>query len=305
MSKFIAGLIVALSTSLPVLAISADPGRIEQGYINHAALAQLYRWYQLYENPDVPIENQLDILDPDVTVTSSLGTATGHDNYKERVGQIPQSWKNAHFVSNPQTTIARDGTISLSADVAYSNQGMLADGQIRTAELTYSTTLAPGDGILPKFTRITITPKSDGTTTEYSSAYGENRLLSLVHYWLALIEDPSRNPEPVAEILADEFSLNFSSGPITDFEDFKAWLAGPASQVSASTHDVKNFEYESRGNDQYTLSVDFDWEGILPNGTVLEAETRHKWTVLDNPAERFARVKSMDVEILKPFQPKQ
>lgn len=304
MSKFIPGLIVALSVSFPVAAISADTSRVEQGFKNHAAMAQLHRWYQFYENSEIPIENQLDILNSDIIVNSTLGTAKGHADYKKRVAQIPASWKNAHFVTGSDMAIGEDGAISLSADIIYANQGMLPEGQTRTAELTYTTKLVSGDGVLPKFTEITITPKKDGTAEEFTSAYGENRLLSLVHYWLALIEDPSRNPQPVEEILADSFSLNFSSGPITDFDGFKAWLAGPASQVSASTHDIKNFAYQDLGDNRYTLSVDFDWEGILPDGTELEAETRHTWNVIDNPIERFARIKSVDMSILKPFQPK-
>jgi hypothetical protein len=30
--------------------------QIKQGYIEHAAIAQLHRWFQIYENNDVPIE---------------------------------------------------------------------------------------------------------------------------------------------------------------------------------------------------------------------------------------------------------
>jgi hypothetical protein len=33
-------------------------------------------------------------------------------------------------------------------------------------------------------------------------------------------------------------------------------------------------------------------------------KTRHRWAVMDIPAERFARIKSVDVEVLKPFAPK-
>jgi hypothetical protein len=277
---------------------------VKTGFKSHAATAQLYRWYQYYENSAIGINNQLDILDPLVSVKSGLGEVKGHDAYRSRVDALPNSWKNAHFVRSAVFSLADDGSQRLKAGITYLNQGMKPDGSVRTAELTYETVLKPGLTVLPKFEKIAITQHSEGQVGEFKPAYGDNRLLSLVHYWLAIIEDPARNPEPAREVLADKFSLNFSSGAVTDFNGFKAWLAGPGSQVTASTHVISNFSQEKTADNQYRLSVDFDWEGILPNGQSMTAKTRHRWAVQDNPTERFARIKSVDVEVLNPFAPK-
>ncbi|WP_299302981.1 hypothetical protein [uncultured Litoreibacter sp.] len=278
---------------------------IKNGFKEHAALAQLHRWYQIYERPAGGIENALDILAEDVTVTSGLGTANGHDDYAARVSQLPDTWKNAHHVKSTEITHGEDGAMTLSAQITYQNEGMLEGGAIRQAELSYNIALSPTDTVLPVMSEVTITPISEGEPDAYSDAYADNRMLSLVHYWLALIEDPSRNPDPVREILADGFSLNFSSGAITDFEGFKAWLAGPGSQVAASTHLLEYFSASGPDADGlYSLSVDFDWHGLLPDGTELVAKTRHNWTATNDVTERFARIKSVDVEVLEPFRPK-
>jgi hypothetical protein len=275
--------------------------RIELGYKHHAALAQLHRWYQFYENPAVGLKNQLDILASNVSVKSSNGEAKGHEEYRERVMKLPSTWKNAHFVRSTDFKIADEGSIHLRAEITYVNLGILPDGSVRTAELSYDASLKPTQSLLPQFETIAITQKSEGKTEAFKMAYGENRLWSLVHYWLAILEDPSRNPEPVQEILTDSFVLNFSSGTIRDFDGFKSWLAGPGSQAKASTHAVSHFAYETTADNQYALSMDFDWEGILPDGKIMTAKTHHRWIVLDDPAERFARIKSIDVEVLKPF----
>jgi ketosteroid isomerase-like protein len=184
-------------------------------------LAQYHRWYQFYERSEGGVENALDILAEDVVVISGLGTANGHDQYAERVMQLPTTWQNAHDVRDVQVTVNEDGTMALTADITYLNAGLMEDGGIRTADLTYTMALIPTDGVLPVFTEITIAQNSVGTADEFVDAYAKNRVLSLVHYWLALIEDPTRNPEPVREILADDFALNFSSGAITDFAGFE------------------------------------------------------------------------------------
>lgn len=246
----------------------------------------------------------MDILTEDVTVQSSLGTANGHADYKARVEQLPTTWQNAHFLKRADVEIAQDGSATLTANITYLNIGLSEDGSIREADLNYTMSFVAGDTILPRASVVQIEPNSDGTASEWRDAYAENRMKSLVHYWLALIEDPVRNPEPVREILGDGFSLNFSSGAITDFDGFKTWLAGPGSQVAASTHVISNFTVEVDGDHRYNVSMDFDWYGILPDGTELVAKTHHDWTVSNVLTERFARIQTIDVEVLEPFRPK-
>lgn len=291
---------------LPTLGIAEmTETEIRNGYRVHAAKAQFHRWYQVYERSSGGIENALDILTDDVNVKSGLGEANGHEDYATRVQGLPDTWKNAHFPSEIDVTVNDDGTMALVADVTYLNEGLLPDGAVRTADLTYTVNLAPSEGVLPKLSTVLIEQNSDGTAETFEDAYALNRSLSLVHYWLALIEDPSRNPDPVSEILADEFSLNFSSGAITDFDGFKAWLAGPGSQVAASTHKIENFSAMASGDGLFDISMEFDWNGLLPDGTELVARTRHTWTATNDVTERFARIKSVDVEVLEPFRPKE
>ncbi len=278
---------------------------IRNGFREHAAMAQFHRWFQVYERPGGGIENAVDILSDDVTVTSGLGTANGHDDYAARVSQLPETWLNSHRVGDVEFTHGTEGEMTLNAAVNYQNEGMLPDGQMRAAGLSYAVTFQPGTAVLPKLSEVKITQNSEAIGGTYSDAYAENRMLSLVHYWLALIEDPARDPAPVQEILADEFSLNFSSGAITDFAGFKAWLAGPGSQVAASTHVISNFSATDLGDETYGLSVDFDWFGITPDGTELVAKTRHAWTAQNDVTARFAQIKTMDVEVLEPFRPRE
>ncbi len=276
---------------------------IRDGFREHAAMAQFHRWYQYYERPAGGIANALDILTQDVTIVSGLGTANGHKDYAARVAQLPDTWQNAHHLKTVEIDHGDQGAMTLNATITYQNVGILPDGAVREADLSYSVDLVTGDAVLPKLSGVKIEQNSDSTGVDFKDAYADNRMRSLVHYWLTLIEDPSRDPEPVREILADEFSLNFSSGAITDFDGFKGWLAGPGSQVAASTHIISNFSAKDLGDETYSLTVDFDWYGILPDGTELVAKTRHNWTATNDVTARFARIKTVDVEVIEPFRP--
>ena len=305
MRPLLTALALAASTALTATAAGAEMTQtdIREGFRTHAALAQFHRWFQVYERPEGGIENAVDILAEDVVVTSGLGTASGHGDYAARVQSLPAEWRNAHVPSDVTVTHSPDGS-ALTAKVTYLNQGLLPDGAVRSADLTYEVALAEDAALLPKIAAVTITQDAEGTAEAFRDAYALNRTLSLVHYWLAIIEDPARDPEPAREILADGFTLDFSSGAITDFEGFAAWLAGPGSQVAASTHEIEGFAVMETGENAYDVTMEFDWAGITPDGTELVARTRHSWQVVNDPTERFARIKRVGVEVLEPFRPK-
>ncbi len=298
--------------SATILATSATQGvaqmtedEIRRGFQEHAALAQYYRWYQFYERAEGGVSNAIDILAEDVVVTSGLGTARGHDEYAARVSQLPDTWNNAHHVQSVAIEHGDEGAMTLNAQITYQNRGMLPDGAVRQADLRYTVEMVPGETVLPLLSNVLIEQDAETEAEDFKDAYATNRMRSLVHYWLALIEDPSRNAGPVREILADDFSLNFSSGAITDFDGVAAWLAGPGSQVVASTHLISNFQAEETASNTYSVTMDFDWSGILPNETVLVAKTQHSWVVTNDPTERFARIQSVDVEVLEAFRPRE
>jgi hypothetical protein len=70
----------------------------------------------------------------------------------------------------------------------------------------------PAKTVLPKFSQFEIKQLAEGTAPEFKDAYFENRLQSLMHYGLALIEDPERRLEPFHKVRADGFELEFTSG---------------------------------------------------------------------------------------------
>lgn len=278
---------------------------IKDGYKANAALTQFYRWFQFYERPAGGIENALDILAEDIYVKSSLGEANGQDEYKARVESLPTTWKNSHKINSVDVEIDETGSISLTADVTYQNIGAGPEGVIGQAELSYGVTFGGTSETLPKLAKVEISNTSQSVAETYHDAYPENRVRSLVHRWLTIIEDPSRNPEPFKEIIADNPEINFSSGLIQDYEGLAVWLAGPGSQVAASTHLIEDLTVSEIDDGNWQTVMVFDWAGLLPDGTELVAKTQHTWVVENDVTERFARVKKVDVEVLEPFRPKQ
>ncbi|MEP4151036.1 MAG: hypothetical protein ABJL73_07005, partial [Lentilitoribacter sp.] len=76
-------------SSSAVLSADMTDQDIENGYLEHAAKAQFYRWYQYYERSEGGLDNAIDILSSDVFIKSTLGEATGTKAYRARVVQLP------------------------------------------------------------------------------------------------------------------------------------------------------------------------------------------------------------------------
>ncbi|MBL4767677.1 MAG: hypothetical protein JKY94_08180 [Rhodobacteraceae bacterium] len=64
---------ILVSTGTTGLAQDMTHEEIRNGNIEHAAMAQYHRWFQFYERSEGGLDNALDILAEDVTITSTLG----------------------------------------------------------------------------------------------------------------------------------------------------------------------------------------------------------------------------------------
>jgi hypothetical protein len=257
---------------------------ISNSYRKHAALAQLHRWYQIYEEPASSLANQLDILDPGVRLKSGLGEGVGHEAYTKRIAAIPRTWKNAHFVNATVIDIHADGSIDMTVQLTYLNVGIKPDGAVRTAALSYATKLISTDNMLPRFTDITIAQLSEGEVPIFKEAYSENRMKSLLHYWLALIGNPARDADDFAEIFADGFSLNAMGKSIASLDDFLGWILGAGTSFANSAHEIARFSVREIGPQRYEVLADINFHNVPTNKMQL------RFQAINNPAERFARI---------------
>jgi hypothetical protein len=266
----------------------------------HLVLAQYYRWYQVYEVPFTTerINNQKDILSEDVEISTQNGTTKGKEGLEDRLN-VYKGWQNAHHVQNTTVKELPDGNLSLEADIMYQN--IRPDDSKYSCFLHYSTQLQQRENDLPIFTKLDL--KATGVIEEFKfeSAYPENRTKSFMHYWLYLMENP--DAEKFKELLATDFSLQLSSNEnITTFLKFEEWLKSISARILTSIHSYKNFKVTDNKDNTFTVLVDFDWKGINVDKEKIIAETHHEWLLTNNMDERFARMKTMKVTVLKPFQ---
>ena len=265
----------------------------------HLAKVQLYRWYQLYEREinQERINNQMEILADDIYMKTAAGEMNGKHNYPERLA-VYKGWKNAHHVESTNIVYTEKG-IKLEADIRYQN--IRPDGEKNSYTIHYKTELAQNGNTLPLFSAIEIVPTGE-TMEAFKDAYAENRTKSLMYYWLASMERLDGDVEPFKELLASNFALNFStSSQIKSIQELKTWLNEIPMQLKESSHYPENFSVKTIMENEYEVTVEFDWKGITKENKQVKARTKHIWYVVDNPNERFAKILKADVSQIEPF----
>jgi hypothetical protein len=267
----------------------------------HLAKAQLYRWYQLYEREmnEKRIANQMAILADDVIIKSAAGEMKGKENYPTRLG-VYKGWQNAHHVQNITVKDINDSTIGLEADIHYQN--IQADGLRKSYSLHYTTQLTKTTDILPVFSFLNLQPTGE-LTEVFEDEYPTNRAKSLLYYWLANMEQLDGNVVPFKELLTHDFILNFSnSSQIDTIAKLESWLHGTPIQLSQSSHHPENFTIKKIASNEYEMTVEFNWYAIAKDGKKMIARTNHVWHIIDNPNDRFAKIKRIDVTQIIPLK---
>jgi len=46
------------------------------------------------------------------------------------------------------------------------------------------------------------------------------------------------------------------------------------------------------------VTVEFDWKGLSNDGKQMTERTKHIWTIIDNPNDRFAKIVKADVTLM-------
>ncbi|WP_420574833.1 hypothetical protein [Kordia sp.] len=265
----------------------------------HLAKTQYYRWYQLYERSmtEKRIKHQMELLADDIFLQSAAGEMRGKESYPERL-KVYDGWQNAHHVQAVSVQEHEEGFLQLLASIRYQN--IQPNGEKASYTIDYTIDFEHFDRSLPQFKTVKITPTGQ-TEDIFVDAYPENRTKALLHYWLATMELCDGNVTPFAELLTDSFELNFSSGTIRSLDDFSVWLNGAPKHMKESNHHPENFEVNTINDTTYEMKVEFDWNGITLDDRKMIAHTSHHWIIVDDPEERFARIKTMNVTQLTPF----
>ncbi len=230
-----------------------------KNYEYYGALTQYFRWYQVYECEFTPntIANQLDILSDDIEITSQAGTIKGKKNYPDRL-KLFKGWQNAHHVNNYEIKMIEENLINLQANITYQN--IRPDTSRHSYNIFYDTILIPQKNNLPLFQSVKITATGIINEFNFQESYSENRVKSLIYYYLFLYHQGIQDKNTHNEIFCE--SLN--------------------------NHQLTNFEPEN-------IQIIPDKNSIIGNFNDKISNKIHEWRVINDKNQRFAQIKNISI----------
>lgn len=182
--------------------------------------------------------------------------------------------------------------VSAAASAATQFQAELHSPSARdgSSSAALSGSFAPGTELLPRLVELNIAEGAPCDREDRAPPTAAPRIRSLVHYFFALVENPARDSEPFSEILSPSFSLHFLEDPIIDLEAVRAWVAGRLSSAVASEHDILSILWRDLGKGRLAADVKMKSQALLADGSGVISRNRQRWTIVDDPGERFARI---------------
>lgn len=191
---------------------------------------------------------------------------------------------NAHAVRSSAVEILPDGRITLTVELE-SEDAHTSPARCR-AEMTAL------DGTLPHLVNV------DGARAPVGALPfdARNRLLSLIHYFTSLVENPARDPTPFRELLTENFALHYVDPPISSLAMLDDWVTGRLASVVASNHMIHDVSFEMVGDGEYLVTVAMESEALFPDGSGIISKNRQSWRVIDDASERFARIAEIQIE---------
>lgn len=267
----------------------------------HLIKAQYFRWFQTFEVPQTPqrLAHHMEILSDSVKIVTQNGPINGEEGMKGFLSYV-EKWQNSHHVGEMDIRKGENDTYILEADIKYQN--ILPDSTKNNYKLHYYTELIPGeDSDMPVFNLIELLPTENLGSDKFIDAYPENRSKSLIYYWFYILDNFEGNEQKVKELLAENFEFYFFDKSATDYDQFVHIVKDSYKELESGFHAPKNIQTVQLEKNNYSISFDLEWYGITKDGKRLVGEVHQDWTIINNPDERFAKIKDIRIKLIEPF----
>lgn len=261
---------------------------LRESFRKHAALAQFHRLLQFGEHPDAKLDCLIDLLSADVELRNGGASIRGHDEVRAAAASA-NATPLAHFVKSWDARVD-GGTTYVVAQVDQD------DGSVRRSGSRYHAAFVTSDTILPKLSRLDVEPGEVVAELKIENAFAVNRARSLIHYFMALVENPQRDPEPFFELLAPVFSLHYTAEPLVDHAAVRRWVGGALSSVIASEHVLHSIVVAGGDAGCTNADVTMKSQAMFPDKSGAISRNKQVWSMVDDVAGRFARIERILID---------
>lgn len=271
--------------------------QIRNSFREQAALTQLHRWISYWPDRSEHWDRIDDLVIEDIELALSDGSAVAGKSDLKALNRHDHQFEFSAIAGKEYEMIGEpDQNFEIRLPVFCPEAE--PDSQFGDVRLSFDW----ADQLQPKIASVKYHIAATGRETQKAINPMASRLMSVNHRWHVLVEYPGRTPDPFQEIIGDEFVMDYGHGAVRSYEELCTWVAGSASSVDASRHDMESFESKQLDDGRYQAVFVLDWNGLTHEGKRMTAQTEHVWTIRDVPSARFPLIDHIKVNFLQPFK---
>jgi len=196
---------------------------------------------------------------------------------------------HAHGVRSHHVDVGPDGCIALTAELDR------YEGTAYKTPMRCAAKMAPVDGALPGLVEMEVVPVGNVQTGNFDDPHATNRVMSLIHHFTSLVENPARDPDPFRELLVDDFALHYVDPPVAGWAMLDDWVTGRLASVVASQHLIHDVSFRA-GRSGYVATIAMESEALFPDSSGIISKNRQTWRIVDDPAENYARIREVRID---------
>lgn len=114
-----------------------------------------------------------------------------------------------------------------------------------------------------------------------------NEVKSFIYSWFALLDRQVSEISLFKFLAKDNLTMQLPETIVDNREDFSQWYLDVQRGIVTNTHDVRELEVIPRGNGEYDVQLQVDWQGKTLEGEIVKRAYQQQWKVVTDKDKRL------------------
>ena len=114
-----------------------------------------------------------------------------------------------------------------------------------------------------------------------------NEVKTFVYSWFALLDRQVSEISLLKFLDKDNLKMEFPEMTVNNPDDFSEWYLGVQETIKSNTHDVRLVEVTPKGNGEFDVVVEVNWQAQTRNGEAISQAYQQQWKIISDRNRRL------------------
>lgn len=120
-----------------------------------------------------------------------------------------------------------------------------------------------------------------------STVANVNEVKTFIYSWFALLDRQVSIISLLKFLDRDNLTMEFPEMTVDNPDDFSKWYLGVQEAVRSNTHDVQQVEVTPKGNGEFDIVVEVNWQAQTLDGEAINRAYQQQWKVVTDRNRRL------------------